>query len=85
MIGIDWCLTRVLSKFPKPYIKGDAIAIKIPEEEYQAYLQRCKNHLHRHLILSNGDATIKFVDLKSKLFSKDFRTKLKRKYSRILP
>ncbi|KAF1888014.1 hypothetical protein Lal_00024025 [Lupinus albus] len=58
-----------LSQLPQPCIKGDAIAIKIPEAEYQAGLQRCKNHLHGRLILSKGDTPIKFADLKGKLLS----------------
>ncbi|KAF1859805.1 hypothetical protein Lal_00027987 [Lupinus albus] len=35
-----------ISQLPQPCIKGDVIAIKIREEEYQAGLQRCKTHLH---------------------------------------
>ncbi|XP_019431188.1 PREDICTED: uncharacterized protein LOC109338411 [Lupinus angustifolius] len=58
-----------VSQLPQPCIKGDAIAIKIPEEDYQAGLQRCKNHLHGRLILTKGDKPIKFVDLKAKLTS----------------
>ncbi|XP_019429250.1 PREDICTED: uncharacterized protein LOC109336882 [Lupinus angustifolius] len=56
-----------ISQLPQPCIKGEAIAIKIPEEDYQAGLQRCKNHLHGRLILSKGDNMLKFLDLKEKL------------------
>ncbi|KAF1877203.1 hypothetical protein Lal_00011973 [Lupinus albus] len=56
-----------VSQLPQPYTKGDTIAVKIPEEEYQAGLQRCKTHLHGRVILSKGDAPIKFPDLKAKL------------------
>lgn len=31
-----------LSQLPRPCVKGDAIAIKIPEEEYKVGLERCK-------------------------------------------
>lgn len=55
------------SQLPKPCLKGDAIAIKIPEEEYKAGLERCKNNLRGRLILSNDDSPVKFIDLKSKL------------------
>ncbi|OIW07807.1 hypothetical protein TanjilG_31999 [Lupinus angustifolius] len=56
-----------ISQLPQPCIKGDAIAIKIPEEEYQAGLQRCKTHLYGRLILSKGDTPIKFNELRAKL------------------
>ncbi|XP_019432836.1 PREDICTED: uncharacterized protein LOC109339775 [Lupinus angustifolius] len=58
-----------ISQLPQPCIKGDAIAIKIPEEEYQAGLQRCKTHLHGRLILSKGDSPIRFTELRTKLQS----------------
>ncbi|KAF1888147.1 hypothetical protein Lal_00039187 [Lupinus albus] len=53
------------SQLPQPCLKGDVIAIKIPEEEYQ--VQRCKSHLRERLILSKGDNPLKFKDLKAKL------------------
>ncbi|XP_019460018.1 PREDICTED: uncharacterized protein LOC109359778 [Lupinus angustifolius] len=53
----------------KVQVKGNAIAIKIPEDEYQAGLQRCKTHLHGRLIFSKGDTPLKFLDLKTKLSS----------------
>ncbi|XP_019430036.1 PREDICTED: uncharacterized protein LOC109337512 [Lupinus angustifolius] len=56
-----------ISQLPQPCIKGDAIAIKIPEEEYQAGLQRCKSHLHGRLILSKGDSPLRFTELRTKL------------------
>ncbi|XP_019450653.1 PREDICTED: uncharacterized protein LOC109352923 [Lupinus angustifolius] len=58
-----------LSQLPQPCIKGDAIAIKIPKDEYQAGLARCQSHLHGRVILSKGDSPIKFLDLKTKLTS----------------
>ncbi|XP_019430033.1 PREDICTED: uncharacterized protein LOC109337508 [Lupinus angustifolius] len=57
------------SQLPQPCIKGDAIAIKIPEEDYQAGLLRCKSHLHGRMILSKGDTPLKLADLKNKLIS----------------
>ncbi|XP_019435946.1 PREDICTED: uncharacterized protein LOC109342412 [Lupinus angustifolius] len=55
------------SQLPQPCIKGDAVAIKIPEAEYQAGLNRCKTHLHGRIVLSKGDSPMKFLDLKAKL------------------
>ncbi|KAE9607816.1 hypothetical protein Lalb_Chr09g0334161 [Lupinus albus] len=56
-----------VSQLPQPRINGNTIAVKIPEEEYQAGLLRCKTHLHGRVILSKGDAPVKFLDLKGKL------------------
>ncbi|XP_019433071.1 PREDICTED: uncharacterized protein LOC109339967 [Lupinus angustifolius] len=56
-----------LSQLPQPYLKGDSIAVKIPEDEYQAGLKRCKNHFHGRIIFSKGDTPTKFLDLKDKL------------------
>ncbi|XP_019460146.1 PREDICTED: uncharacterized protein LOC109359906 [Lupinus angustifolius] len=58
-----------LSQLPQPCIKGDAIAIKIPEEDYQEGVKRCKTHLHGRLILAKGDAPLKFEEIKAKLSS----------------
>lgn len=43
------------------------MAIKIPEEEYKAGLEGCKNNLHGHLFFPKGNASIKFDELKMKL------------------
>ncbi|KAF1869339.1 hypothetical protein Lal_00018432 [Lupinus albus] len=48
-------------------LKEDVVAVKIPEDAYQAGLQRCMNHLYGRLVLAKGDQPMKFVDLKSKL------------------
>ncbi|KAF1859038.1 hypothetical protein Lal_00000862 [Lupinus albus] len=56
-----------VSQLPQSRINGDSIVVKIPEEEYQAGLLRCKTHLHGRVILSKGDAPVKFLDLKGKL------------------
>ncbi|XP_019447270.1 PREDICTED: uncharacterized protein LOC109350495 [Lupinus angustifolius] len=58
-----------LSQLPQPCIKGEAIAIKIPEEDYQEGVKRCKTHLHGRLILAKGDAPLKFEEIKAKLSS----------------
>lgn len=55
------------SQLPQPCLKGDAVAIKIPEEEYKAGLEGCKNNLHGHLFFPKGSASIKFDELKMKL------------------
>ncbi|XP_019433032.1 PREDICTED: uncharacterized protein LOC109339940, partial [Lupinus angustifolius] len=55
------------SQLPKPCIEGDSIAIKIPEEDYQAGLQRCKFHLHGRIIMSKGDTPLKLTEMKDKL------------------
>lgn len=57
------------SQLPQPCMKGDVVAIKIPEAEYQAGLQRCKSHLHGRIILTKGDTPLKFLDLKNKFSS----------------
>ncbi|KAF1872494.1 hypothetical protein Lal_00016795 [Lupinus albus] len=59
--------TDSIPHLPQPCIKGDVVAVKIPEAAYQAGLQRCKTHLHGRLILAKGDKPTKFVELKSKL------------------
>ncbi|CAL0318467.1 unnamed protein product [Lupinus luteus] len=58
-----------LSQLPQPCIKGEAIAIKIPEEDYQEGLKRCKTHLHGRIIFSKGDSPLKFEELRAKLIS----------------
>ncbi|XP_019451901.1 PREDICTED: uncharacterized protein LOC109354000 [Lupinus angustifolius] len=55
------------SQLPQPCIKGDSIAIKIPEAYYQEGIKRCKTHLHGRLIMSKGDTPLKFTNLISKL------------------
>ncbi|KAF1878928.1 hypothetical protein Lal_00047600, partial [Lupinus albus] len=65
--GVEKLCEFTTCQFPQPCLKGDVIAIKIPEEEYQVGLQRCKIHLHGRLILSKGDNLMKFTYLKAKL------------------
>ncbi|KAF1880119.1 hypothetical protein Lal_00022248 [Lupinus albus] len=60
---------RISLPLPQPCIKGDAIAIKIPEADYQDGLKWCKNHLHGRVILVKRDTPFRFADLKFKLHS----------------
>lgn len=56
-----------LSQLPIPCMKGDVIAVKIPEKEYKASLEGYKNNLHGRLLLAKGEAPIKVADLRAKL------------------
>lgn len=56
-----------LSQLPIPCVKGDVIAVKIPEEEYVAGMESCKNHLHGRLMVSKGDVPYRIDDLQLKL------------------
>lgn len=52
------------SQLPKPCIKGDAVSIKISEDEYKKGLEECRMNLHGRLILSKGEKPIKFDNLR---------------------
>lgn len=56
-----------LSLFPIPCIKGDRLAIMIPEEEYKLGLKACKHHLHGRVIWSKGASPLIVSNLRSKL------------------
>lgn len=56
-----------LSQLPIPCKKGDSIAVKIPQDEYRAGVESCKNNLHGRLLLSKGDSLYKLDDLRAKL------------------
>jgi hypothetical protein len=56
-----------LSQMPQPVIKGDRIAILIPEEEYQVGAATCKHNLHGRVLWSKGATPLKVGDLKAKL------------------
>lgn len=56
-----------LSQLPIPYMKGDAIAVKIPEEDYITCIKSCKKNLHERLLLSKGDNPYKIEDLRQTL------------------
>lgn len=51
----------------KPCLKGNELAIKISESEYQAGVQDCRNILYGRLTLSKGDSPMKLNDLRVKL------------------
>jgi len=38
------------SQLPQPVLKGDNLAIEIPEEEYVAGMETCKHNLHARII-----------------------------------
>lgn len=56
-----------LSQLPVPCMKGNALAVTMPEEEYKAGLEASKKNLHGRIILSKGDPPIKIQDLRNKL------------------
>ncbi|KAK2426741.1 hypothetical protein QL285_025377 [Trifolium repens] len=65
-----------LSQFPQPVVKGDRLAIEIPEIAYEAGLQACKHNLHGRILWPKGSTPLSVVSLKTKLSSvwKDFST-----------
>lgn len=58
-----------LSQLLVPCMKGDGLAVKIPEDEYKACLEGCKNNLHGRLLLSKGDSPIKHNNPRAKLLN----------------
>jgi hypothetical protein len=56
-----------LSQFPQPVVKGDMLAIEIPEVAYQAGLDACKHNLHGRIVWPKGSTPLSVVALKSKL------------------
>ncbi|XP_058776082.1 uncharacterized protein LOC131650388 [Vicia villosa] len=56
-----------LSQLPTPCLKGDRLAITIPEEEYALGVEACKHHLHGRVVWSKGSQPLTVVNLKSKL------------------
>jgi hypothetical protein len=56
-----------LSQLPKACVKGDRIAISIPEEEFLAGFDACKHNLHGRIILPKGSSPLTIDSLKSKL------------------
>ncbi|GAU35943.1 hypothetical protein TSUD_394910 [Trifolium subterraneum] len=63
-----------LSQLPQPVIKGDRLAIEIPEVTYQASLEACKHNLHGGILWPKGSSPLSAVALKAKLSKiwKDF-------------
>ncbi|WJX33849.1 hypothetical protein P8452_22018 [Trifolium repens] len=56
-----------LSQFPQPVIKGDRLAIEIPESIYEAGLEACKHNLHGRILWPKGSTPLSVVALKTKL------------------
>jgi hypothetical protein len=56
-----------LSQFQQPVVKGDRLAIEIPEAAYEAGLEACKHNLHGRVIWPKGSTPLSVVALKAKL------------------
>jgi hypothetical protein len=56
-----------LSQFPKACLKGDHVAIAIPEADYMAGIDACKHNLHGRIMLPKGSSPLSIDGLKSKL------------------
>ena len=56
-----------LSQLSKLCVKGDRMAIVIPEEEYLLGLEACKHNLHGRVILPKGTTMLTVQNLKTKL------------------
>ncbi|KAK2441919.1 hypothetical protein QL285_013152 [Trifolium repens] len=55
------------SQLQQPVVKGDGLAIEIPDEAYHAGLDVCKHNLHGRIIWPKGATPITVVALKEKL------------------
>ncbi|KAK2428073.1 hypothetical protein P8452_42228 [Trifolium repens] len=55
------------SQLQQPVVKGDRLAIEIPDEAYNAGLDACKNNLHGRIIWPKGTTPLTVVALKQKL------------------
>lgn len=55
------------SQLPQPVLKGDNLAIEIPEEEYVAGMETCKHNLHARIIWPKGSTPLTVFDLRAKL------------------
>jgi hypothetical protein len=58
-----------ISQLPQSCLKGDRVALTIPEEEYEAGIAACKNALHGRIIWPKGTTPLKIDALRSKLAS----------------
>jgi len=56
-----------LSQLPRPSVKGDGLAIAIPEEEYIAGIDECKHNLHGRIVWPKGSFPLTVLALKQKL------------------
>lgn len=55
------------SQLPQPCVKGDDLAIMIPENDYSANVEACKLNLHGRVIWPKGATPLTVVALKNKL------------------
>jgi len=53
--------------YPSPCIKGDALSIKICQEEYRKRVEDCKNALRARLTLNKGDKPYSARDVRNKV------------------
>ncbi|MCI01747.1 DUF4283 domain protein [Trifolium medium] len=58
-----------LSQFPQACVKGDRLAIPIPEEDYLAGIEACKLNLQGRIIWPKGATPLTVAALKNKLSS----------------
>jgi hypothetical protein len=56
-----------LSQIQQPVVKGDRLAIEIPEAAYEAGLEACKHNLHGRILWPKGSTPLSVVALKAKL------------------
>jgi hypothetical protein len=56
-----------LSQLPQPVVKGDRLAIEIPENYYLAGLEACKHNLHGRVLWPKGSTPLSVAALKDKL------------------
>jgi hypothetical protein len=56
-----------LNQLPKSCVKGDDLAISIPEDEYMVGIDACKHNLHGRIILPKGATPFIVESLKAKL------------------
>jgi hypothetical protein len=55
------------SQLQQPVVKGDRLAIEIPDAAYQAGLDACKHNLHGRILWPKGSSPLSVVALKEKL------------------
>jgi hypothetical protein len=55
------------SQLPQPCVKGDRLAISIPDDEYLVGLNVCKHNLHGRVVWPKGTTPLTVVALKNKL------------------
>ncbi|GAU35044.1 hypothetical protein TSUD_30100 [Trifolium subterraneum] len=55
------------SQLPQPCVKGDDLAISIPEEEYLVGIDTCKHNLQGRVVWPRGSTPLTVVELKNKL------------------